>query len=217
MPSAPSTLPPPTHPVDHLLLAADLIGTFTFGLEGALAAVHGHLDLIGIFVLAFSTALGGGLVRDVLIGAIPPASLRDWRYPATAFTAGLLIFFLHADIETHVSANFIIWLDAAGLALFAVAGTQKALLYKMNELTAVLLGTVTGVGGGVIRDVLLSQVPSVLRAEVYATAALLGSIVLVVCRRLRVHPTACAMAGAAACFLLRVVSVWQHWNVPRAR
>jgi uncharacterized membrane protein YeiH len=80
-----------------------------------------------------------------------------------------------------------------------------------------LLGTVTGVGGGVIRDVLLSQVPSVLRAEVYATAALLGSIVLVVCRRLRVNSTACALAGAAACFLLRVVSVWQHWNVPKAR
>jgi len=132
-----------------LLLTVDLAGTLLFAIEGALAAVAANLDLFGVMVLAFATALVGGIVRDVLIGAVPPASLRDWRYPAAAFAGGAIVFFLHPSIR-QVPPSVIITLDAAALALFAVAGTEKALVYKMHPLVAALLGTITGVGGGTV-------------------------------------------------------------------
>ena len=158
----------------RLLLFADLAGTLIFGIEGATAAVSGNLDFLGIMVLAFSTALVGGIIRDLLIGAVPPASLRDWRYPATAFTGGLLVFFLYRFL-LRIPPNVMIDLDAMGLALFAVSGAGKALAYGVHPFIAILMGGITGVGGGTIRDVLLAQVPTVLRADVYATAALAGA------------------------------------------
>jgi uncharacterized membrane protein YeiH len=200
---------------DKSLLVLDLAGTLVFALEGALAAISGNLDLLGILVLAFATALGGGIIRDVLIGAIPPQSLRDWRYAATAFAGGTIVFFLH-EFVLKIPNELLIGLDAAGLSLFAVAGTEKALTYKMHPFIAVLMGTITGVGGGTVRDVLLMRVPTVLRADVYATAALAGALVLIFCRRLGVSSASAAILGGAVCFLLRVISVWQHWNLPKA-
>src|ERR1700689_4971648 len=150
------------HEASKLLLWADLAGTFLFAVEGALIAVPANLDLLGVMVLAFSTALVGGIIRDVLIGAVPPSSLRDWRYPAAAFVGGAIVFFLHPVIR-QVPVSVIITLDAAALALFAVAGTEKALVYKMHPLVAAFLGTITGVGGGTVRDIMLAQVPAVLR------------------------------------------------------
>jgi uncharacterized membrane protein YeiH len=197
----------------QLLFVADMAGTLLFGLEGALAGLRGHLDLIGVMVLAFATALGGGIIRDLLIGAIPPASLRDWRYAALAFGGGTIAFFLY-NVVQGIPGNLMMVLDAAGLALFAIAGTEKALEHKMSGFIAVLMGTITGVGGGAVRDVLLAQVPRVLRAEVYATAAIVGSACMVSCRKLKSSPTVSAILGGAVCFLLRVVSVWKHWNLP---
>jgi uncharacterized membrane protein YeiH len=197
----------------QLLFVADMAGTLLFGLEGALAGIRGHLDLIGVMVLAFATALGGGIIRDLLIGAIPPASLRDWRYAALAFGGGTIAFFLY-NVVQGIPGNLMMVLDAAGLALFAIAGTEKALEHKMSGFIAVLMGTITGVGGGAVRDVLLAQVPRVLRAEVYATAAIVGSACMVSCRKLKSSPTVSAILGGAVCFLLRVVSVWKHWNLP---
>ena len=200
---------------DRLLFAADIAGTLVFAVEGAMAAVNGNLDLIGIMTLAFCTALGGGIVRDTLLGALPPASLRDWRYPTIVLAAAVLVFFLHNEVRA-IPVLYIQVLDAAGLAIFAIAGTEKALLHKMNPLVAVLLGTITGVGGGTIRDVLLNQVPTVLRFEVYASAAMLGSICMVALTKVRVPPTWAATAGGVLCFTLRVVSLLRHWNLPRA-
>jgi uncharacterized membrane protein YeiH len=197
----------------QLLFVADMAGTLLFGLEGALAGIRGNLDLIGVMVLAFATALGGGIIRDLLIGDIPPASLRDWRYAALAFGGGTIAFFLY-NVVQGIPVNLMMVLDAAGLALFAIAGTEKALEHKMSGFIAVLMGTITGVGGGAVRDVLLAQVPRVLRAEVYATAAIVGSVCMVSCRKLKVLPTVSAIPGGAVCFLLRVVSVWRHWNLP---
>jgi len=117
--------------IDRLLFAADIAGTLVFAVEGAMAAVDGNLDLIGIMVLAFCTALGGGLIRDILLGALPPAALRDWRYPTIPITAALLVFFLHRDVRA-IPAPAIQVLGAAGLALFAMAGTLKARLHKMT-------------------------------------------------------------------------------------
>lgn len=199
----------------QVVLAADLAGTFVFGLEGAFAAIHAHLDLFGVLVLAVVTAVGGGILRDVLIGAVPPQAVRDWTYPAIAVAAGLLAFTAHRFLF-HIPTSVLILLDAAGLALFAVAGTEKALDYKLNPAAAVVLGTITGVGGGTIRDVLLSEVPSVLNADIYATAALAGALVVVLARRLNVTPAVAATAGGCACFLLRVLSVQHHWQLPSA-
>ena len=198
---------------DRLLSVADIAGTFLFAIEGATAAVTGDLDLLGLMVLAFSTALAGGITRGLLIGAVPPQSLRDWRYPTVAFTGAAIVFFLHPLFENLPTQPLIV-LDAAALALFAVAGTEKALKYKMHPFVAALLGTITAVGGGTIRDVFLAQIPNVLRADVYATAALIGSAVMIIARRWRMGDTPSALLGGASCFLIRLVSVWRHWNLP---
>jgi uncharacterized membrane protein YeiH len=197
-----------------LLLVIDLIGTFVFAVEGAMAAIEGNLDLLGLMVLAFSTALVGGIIRDLLIGSIPPGSIRDWRYPAVAFLGGAVVFCLHQFVS-EIPAMVLIVFDAAGLGLFAVAGAVKALDFGIHPFMAVLMGGVTGVGGGTVRDILLARVPSVLRADVYATAALAGAAVLVVGLQLKVNARLMTVVGALVCFTLRVVSVWRRWNLPR--
>jgi uncharacterized membrane protein YeiH len=199
---------------DRLLLICDFAGTLVFAVEGAMAAEKGNLDVLGAMVLAFATALGGGIIRDLLIGAIPPNSIRDWRYGTIAF-AGAAAVILFPNPVHGIPPSVSIVLDAAGLSLFAVAGVQKALDYGINPFIAVLMGGITGVGGGTIRDVLLAQVPNVLRADVYATAALAGAAVVVIGVRLRLPHAPVAIAGGVVCFLLRMVSVWLHWNLPR--
>jgi uncharacterized membrane protein YeiH len=199
---------------EKLLFAVDLAGTLLFAIEGATAAISGNLDFLGLMVLAFATALGGGIIRDLLIGAVPPSALRDWCYSAVAFTGAAIVFFLHRFVQG-IPAEVIIVLDAAGLALFAVAGTQKALIYKMHPFVSILLGTITGVGGGTIRDILLARIPIVLRADVYATAAMAGSAAMIISRKLGLSPIQAAILGGVVCFGLRMVSVWQHWNLPR--
>ncbi len=202
-------------PPKHLLAVLDYAGTFLFAAEGALAAIAFDLDFFGVMVVSFSTALGGGVIRDLLIGAVPPAAIRNWRYSVGAFAAGAAVFLLYRH-AAHIPSQLLMILDAAGLSLFAVAGTEKALAFNISPFIATLMGTITGVGGGTIRDILLMRIPLVLRADIYATAALAGSVVIVVCRRLGVHPTLAAVLGGVVCFVLRVVSVWLHWNLPKA-
>ncbi len=197
-----------------LLLALDLIGTFVFGVEGATAAIQGQLDLFGVMVLAFATALGGGIIRDLLIGDIPPGAIRDWRYAAIAFTAAVFTFVWHQYVS-HFPPSVLMVIDAAGLSLFAIAGASKALEFKIHPFFAILMGAITGVGGGTIRDILLARIPLVLRADVYAVAAIAGAAVMVLCLRLKASPALASAVGGVACFLLRVVSVWKHWNLPK--
>ena len=197
----------------RMLYLVDLAGTLLFALEGASTAIANGLDLLGILVLGFATAVGGGIIRDVLLGATPPSALRNWRYPAVAFTGAAIAFLFHRYVQ-EIPPQLIMVLDAAGLALFAVSGTEEALLRKMSPLVAVMLGGITGVGGGTIRDVLLARIPNVLHADVYATAALAGSATMILCRRLGMKDTYSALAGGAVCFLLRVVSAWRHWQLP---
>jgi uncharacterized membrane protein YeiH len=199
---------------ETLLYAVDLAGTLLFAIEGASAATTGQLDLLGVMVLAFATALGGGITRDVLIGAVPPASLRDWRYATLAFLGGFVVFFLHRYVNG-IPPAVILVLDAAGLSLFAIAGTEKALLYKMPSFVAVLLGTITACGGGVIRDIFLARVPNLLRADIYATAALVGAAVMVLAGKLGLSVRWAAISGGVVCFLLRLISLWLHWSLPR--
>jgi uncharacterized membrane protein YeiH len=179
-----------------------------------MAAIAGNLDLLGLMVLAFATALGGGIIRDLLIGAVPPGSIRDWRYPVVAFLGAAVVFCFYSFVS-QLSPWVIIVFDAAGLGLFAVAGAGKALDFGINPFIAVLMGGVTGVGGGTIRDLLLARVPNVLRSDVYATAALAGATVLVVGLKLKINPKLMTVLGAVVCFALRVVAVWRHWNLPK--
>jgi uncharacterized membrane protein YeiH len=199
---------------DLLLLVVDLLGTYVFAVEGAMAGIRANLDLLGLLVLSFATALGGGVIRDVLIGAVPPNSIRDWRYGATALAGGGTVFFFYQFFQS-VPQSLMITLDAAGLALFAVAGAEKALEFDINPLIAVLMGGLTGVGGGTVRDVLLAEVPAVLRTDVYAAAALAGAAVVVVGMRMKLPRGLVMSVGAAACFVLRMVAVWEHWNLPK--
>jgi len=197
-----------------VLLVADLAGTFLFGIEGADAAIRGNLDLLGMMVLAFSTALAGGVVRDLLIGAVPPESIKNWRYAATAFTAAMVTFLFYRMVQAFPTTLLTV-LDAGGLALFAVAGTEKALDYKIHPFMAALLGTITGVGGGTIRDIFLAHVPRVLQSDIYATAALAGAVVLIIARKTGASAIVAAFAGGGCCFVLRVVAATLHWNLPR--
>jgi uncharacterized membrane protein YeiH len=200
---------------DKLVLAVDLLGTFVFGIEGASAAVGANLDLLGILVLAFATALAGGIIRDLLIGDIPPASLRDWRYAAVAFLAAFVVFFWSRSVAQPPTFALTL-VDAAGLSLFAVSGAAKALEFNIPPLIAVLMGGITGVGGGTVRDLLLARVPSVLRSDIYAVAALAGAAVMIVALRSGVPARVAAVAGGTFCFVLRVLAVWRHWNLPHS-
>ena len=199
------------------LLVLELVGTFVFALSGATAGVKHRLDLFGVLVVSFATATAGGITRDVLIGAVPPAALRDWRYLGISMLAGLAVFFWSPRPEHQRRLrNLVLTFDAAGLALFAVSGTQKALGYGLDPVMAALLGMLTGIGGGMLRDVLVSDIPAVLHSDLYAVAALAGAIVVVVGHALNAPAAPAAVAGAACCFGLRLVALWRGWRLPTA-
>jgi uncharacterized membrane protein YeiH len=199
------------------LLVFDLIGTFVFALSGGAAGVKERLDLFGVLVLSFAAASAGGIMRDLLIGAVPPAAISDWRYLAVSLLAGVIMFFWYPISERlQTLRNHVLVFDAAGLALFAVVGTQKALGFRLNPVMAALLGVLTGIGGGMLRDVLVAQVPIVLRAELYAVAALAGAMVVVMGHVLNLSPTLTAIVGAALCFGLRLVAIRRGWHLPVA-
>ncbi|WP_405124128.1 trimeric intracellular cation channel family protein [Pseudomonas sp. M20] len=200
--------------VERIVLVADLAGMAVFAVEGAIAAMRSQLDLLGVMVIAFIVALGGGVTRDLLIGATPPNAVADWRYPALAFFMGGLAFVFHEQVLGWSGSTLIV-LDAAGLALFAVAGAQKALNYGITPFVAMLMGTITGVGGGVIRDIVLARIPVVLQADLYASSAFVGAAVLIVARRLGVSPVAAALLAGAGCLMLRLLSVHFGWQLPR--
>jgi uncharacterized membrane protein YeiH len=198
-----------------LVVGLDLAGTFLFAAEGANLAVHAHLDILGVCVIAFVAAMGGGLLRDLLLGESPPAAIRNWRYPAVAFAAAILTF-VGRDIVAAAPEWALVILDAAALAAFAVAGAEKAFDAGLNPLSSVLMGGLTGVGGGAIRDVLLSQVPSVLRTDFYATAALAGSLAMICARQLGMPVRLAAALGVAVCFGLRIAGALWRWRLPGA-
>jgi uncharacterized membrane protein YeiH len=197
-----------------LVLVLDLLGTFVFALAGATAAARRQLDVFGVLVVAFAAACSGGITRDVLIGAVPPAALQDWRYLAASLFAGTIAFRWHVAIER--MAHPVRVFDAAGLALFAVAGAQKAVAFGLSPVMAALLGMLTGIGGGVARDLLLAQVPTVLRSDLYAVAALAGAGVVVVADELSLSPVGGALAGAGLCFALRMIAIRRGWHLPKA-
>ncbi|MGA8210076.1 MAG: trimeric intracellular cation channel family protein [Nocardioidaceae bacterium] len=197
-----------------VLVVLDLVGIFVFALTGALVAVRKDLDLFAVLVLAGTTGLGGGFVRDVLIDATPPAALNDWRYLLVPVVAGLVTFFFHPSLAR--KERVINVLDAAGLALFCVTGALKALSYGLGPLPAALMGMLTAIGGGIVRDILTGRVPLVFRGELYATPALVGAAVAVAGRQAGLDAAVVAGPAAALCFGWRALAMRRGWNAPRA-
>ena len=196
----------------HLQLILDLVGVFVFALSGGLVAVRKRLDLFGVLVLAGAAALGGGVMRDVLIGQLPPVGLSDWRLVTAACLAGLVTFLFHPGVAR--ISKLVRILDAAGLAAFAVAGSLKALGVGTAPMTAVLVGVITAIGGGMLRDVLAGQVPEVLRRELYAVPALLGSTLVVIAYRAHHLTETVVWSVVAVVFAVRMTAVVLDLNAP---
>lgn len=200
--------------MEMLLLVLDLAGTFVFALSGATAGVKHRLDLFGVLVLSFAAGNAGGIARDLLIGAVPPAAISDGRYLAVSMLAGIVTFWRPSAVDRLRSP--VLLFDAAGLSLFAVSGAQKALAFGLNPVAAALLGMLTGIGGGITREVLLAEIPTVLRADLYAIAALAGATVVVIGTALQLPSAAVTIAGAVLCFGLRFVAIRRGWHLPVA-
>jgi uncharacterized membrane protein YeiH len=198
--------------VGTFLVAFDLSGTFVFALSGATSAIKHKLDAFGVMVLCFAAATSGGIARDILISSIPPAAINDWRYVAVSILAGLIVFRWYPLIDR--LKNPVLLFDAAGLGLFCVTGADKALAFHARPVAAILLGMMTGIGGGIVRDVLVMEVPTVLRTELYAVAALLGAAVLVGGRMLGMPSHVAAPAGAVICIALRLAAMRYGWHLP---
>ena len=196
-----------------LILVLNLAGTFVFGLTGGLAAARAKLDLFGIVVLAGVVGLAGGITRDLLIG-VPPATFRDWRYLAAAGAAGLLCYFAKPALERFQRSVLVF--DAIGLGLFCVTGATKALDFGVGPVPAILLGAITGIGGGILRDMLLREVPTVLRHELYAVPALLGAGILVLAQTSGSDSPVFPVLGAAVCVGVRLIGLRYGINVPIA-
>ncbi|MFF1477391.1 trimeric intracellular cation channel family protein [Streptomyces sp. NPDC058301] len=202
-----------TPSVQHAL---DLVGIFVFAISGALLAVRKNFDVFGIAVLAEVTALGGGLFRDLIIGAVPPAAFSDLGYFITPLLAAVLVFFLHPQVER--TQNAVNVFDAAGLGLFCVTGTTKAYDYGLGLTSSATLGLATAVGGGVLRDVLANEVPSLLRwdRDLYAVPAIVGATIVALCIRFDTLNAATSGVAILTAFLLRLAALHYHWRAPRA-
>ncbi|MEV6393222.1 trimeric intracellular cation channel family protein [Streptomyces sp. NPDC051907] len=202
-----------TPSVQHAL---DLVGIFVFAISGALLAVRKNFDVFGIAVLAEVTALGGGLLRDLIIGAVPPAAFTDLGYFTMPLVAAGLVFFLHPQVE-RIQAGVNVF-DAAGLGLFCVTGTMKAYEYGLGLTASAVLGLATAVGGGVLRDVLANEVPSLLRwdRDLYAVPAIVGATMIVLCIRFDVLNAVTSVLAVVTAFALRLLAMKYHWRAPRA-
>jgi len=191
----------------------DVTGTFVFAISGATAAKQRGLDLFGICAVAYTVACGGGIIRDLCIGAIPPAGLTTWYYLVAAMVAAIMSIGLYPIVER--LNRPVLLFDAAGLSLFAVTGAQKALSYGHNAEVAVLLGIITAVGGGVMRDILLNRVPVILEKEIYASAALVGALIVVLGTYIKwLANDWIAIIALVVCFTLRMLALRFHWNLP---
>lgn len=199
-----------------LLIVLELSGTFVFGLNGALTAMEAEqLDLVGVIVLGTFTALGGGIIRDILIGALPPATFRDWRYLAVALGSAVVAFVAHRCLARVMRT--ISLFDAAGLSLFCVTGTAVAFAHGLGPFQAAILGSITAVGGGTIRDIIIHRVPTVLTSGLYAVPALVGAAITAVALDSHFYNTPVALAAALVCFAIRLAGLRYNLNLPVAR
>jgi uncharacterized membrane protein YeiH len=198
-----------------LIACLDGAGTFVFALSGAVLAIQKRFDIFGTLFLSFVAGVVGGITRDVLIGAVPPATIANWHEFAIAIGGGLLTFFVYPTV--HSLRRPVLLIDAIGLALFAVTGAQKAISYGINPVMAAVLGMISGINGGMTRDVLAREVPFVLREDIYPVAALGAGAVVSLGSMLGLPPLYPVLLGAAVCVWLRMMAIFCGWRAPIAR
>lgn len=198
-----------------LIEVIDWVGTLVFAFSGALLGVHKRFDLFGVLFLSFVAAIAGGIARDVLIGAIPPVAITDIHYFLVSIFGGLVTFWWYPRV-TKLHRQILLF-DAVGLALFAVTGAQKAIEHGINPVMAAILGMITGIGGGMTRDVLAGDIPYVLRADLYAVTALAAAATVSLGHLLGFSPFAPMLLGAAICVFLRLMAIYRGWSAPVAR
>ncbi|UQU66381.1 TRIC cation channel family protein [Couchioplanes caeruleus] len=198
----------------HTLLVADLIGVAVFAASGASAAVAKRLDLFGVAFVGFVAALGGGILRDLVLDAVPPLAFADWRYAITAVSASMAVFWLHPHFNR--LRRTVLLLDAAGLGLFTVTGTLKAIDAGMPAVGACLIGMLTGIGGGLARDLLTGEIPVVLQRDIYAVVALGGAVAVTVMSRLGVADPVTLALAAAVMMSVRMLALYRRWSAPVA-
>ena len=202
------------HALQQVTAALDGLGSFVFALSGGLLAVQKRFDLFGVLLLSFVAAVTGGVTRDLLIGAVPPAAVASWHSLAIAIFGGLLTFYAYPAVQS--LGRDVLLFDAAGLSVFAVTGAQKALQHGIDPVMAAALGMVSGIGGGIMRDILAGDVPTVLRADLYALAALAAAGIVSLGQVLGARPLYPMLLGAAACVFLRMMAIYRGWRVPVA-
>jgi len=196
----------------HIL---DIFGTFVFAVSGAFRAVRHELDILGVLVLAIATGVGGGIVRDIMIGCTPPAAFKDETYLLVCVLGGLVVFSAAGKIAQRWDCVMIA--DAVGLSVFAAIGSAKAQLYGLGDIGIIMMAAITATGGGAIRDVLVREIPAVLRADFYATAALLGGACFVAAGRLGFSHGIQLICAAAVTFCLRVLAMKYGISLPKMR
>lgn len=196
-----------------LLYALDLIGTAAFAASGAWAGIRRRMDLLGVIVLGLVTATGGGTLRDILLGDLPPFALKDETYLYTSIIVALAVFVGHRHFER--LHHPLLYFDAIGLGTFVVIGTGKALAMHTGALTAILMGVATATAGGLVRDVLSGQVPLILQREVYASACVAGGAVLVALHGTAVSPTIAVIVAALVTIAIRLLAIWRNWQLPK--
>jgi len=195
-----------------LLVLVDLLGTFAFAVSGAAAAREKQLDLFGVYAIAFMTACGGGIVRDLCLGTVPPVGISDWRYIACSAAAATMTIWASRWVER--LKHPVTFFDSLGLGFFAVVGAHKALSQGANMEAAIVLGTVTAIGGGVMRDVLLTRVPVILAKEIYAVAAIVAAVIQVVAQVNGWSIGVTPWFAAGVCFVIRFLALRYSWGLP---
>ncbi|MBB3035870.1 trimeric intracellular cation channel family protein [Hoyosella altamirensis] len=197
-----------------LLRILDLSGIAVFAASGALVGVSKRLDIFGVCVVGVITGIGGGMIRDVLLGITPPTSLQNWPYFATAFAACLVVLVLHPEVR-RIRAGVLV-LDAIGVGVFATGGAGIALASGAGPLAATIIGMITAIGGGLLRDVLVNEMPLLLQRDLYAVPALLGATTVVLADALTIPESVGLAVGSVTAAGLRLLALWRGWNLPTA-
>lgn len=198
-----------------ILYILDLLGTVAFAISGALAGVRKNMDLYGISVLSLVTAVGGGTIRDILVGRIPPFIFRDYNYIVLSLLSALLVFFFYRKVER--GYNTLLIMDALGLGVFTVIGVKVGVDYNIGFIGAIFMGVMTGTFGGMIRDILQGEIPLVLRKEVYASACLLGGVVYLILFKLLGYNFITVLVSILVVFTLRIIAIWRNWSLPKPK
>lgn len=207
----------------HIITVTEILGTVAFAISGAMVAVKKRMDILGVIVLGVITAVGGGVIRDLLLGITPPTAFQNPVYVAWAFVTSIIVFVmvgLRWDEKSR--KRFDMWLnmaDALGLGIFASMGVRTAIScgYADNAFLSVFVGVLTGVGGGMLRDSLAGEVPKIFRKRIYAVAALAGAVIYYCIADRIVSQTMAILLASTAVVCIRLLATHYEWDLPRAR